>query len=163
MGHRDPRRLSRRQFGVLGTQVSGAVIAVLLGIPIVGFLISPLFRQQQAVWRKVGDIAGVPDGEPTKFEVAFPQDVWTTAEENLAVYVVKAGNDTKVFSNVCTHMQCPVRWQADLGQFLCPCHGGLYDITGKNVGGPPPKPLPQYVHRIDGTTLFIQNSFTESL
>ena len=163
MAHRDPRRLSRRQFGLLGTQVSGAVVAVLLGIPIVGFLISPLFRQQQVVWRKVGDISAVPDGEPTKFEVAFPQDVWTTAEENLAVYVVKAGNNTKVFSNVCTHMQCPVRWQADLGQFLCPCHGGLYDITGKNIGGPPPKPLPQYVHRIDGTTLFIQNSFTESL
>ena len=62
MAHRDPRRLSRRQFAVLGTQVSGAVVAVLLGIPIVGFLISPLFRQQQVVWRKVGDIAGVPDG-----------------------------------------------------------------------------------------------------
>src|SRR5438309_8224380 len=71
MAHRDPRRLSRRQFGLLGTQVSGAVVAVLLGIPIVGFLISPLFRQQQVVWRKVGDISGVADGEPTKFEVAF--------------------------------------------------------------------------------------------
>ena len=100
MAHRDPRRLSRRQFGILGTQVSGAVVAVLLGIPIIGFLLSPLFRQQQAVWRKVGDISGVPDGEPTKFEVAFPQDVWTTAEENLAVYVVKAGNNTKVFSKI---------------------------------------------------------------
>src|SRR5207248_9520381 len=94
MAHRDPRRLSRRQFGLLGTQVSGAVVAVLLGIPIVGFLISPLFRQQQVVWRKVGDISGVADGEPTKFEVAFPQDVWTTAEENLAVYVVKSGDNT---------------------------------------------------------------------
>ena len=163
MAHRDPRRLSRRQFGLLGTQVSGAVVAVLLGIPIVGFLISPLFRQQQVVWRKVGDIAGVPDGEPTKFEVAFPQDVWTTAEENLAVYVVKAGNNTKVFSNVCTHMQCPVRWEVALRQFLCPCHGGLYDINGLNVGGPPPKPLPQYVHRIDGTTLFVENRFTEEI
>ena len=163
MAHRDPRRLSRRQFGLLGTQASGAVVAVLLGIPVVGFLISPLFRQQQVVWRKVGDISGVPDGEPTKFEVAFPQDVWTTAEENLAVYVVKAGNNTKVFSNVCTHMQCPVRWEVALRQFLCPCHGGLYDINGANVGGPPPKPLPQYVHRIDGSTLFVQNRFTEEI
>ena len=75
MARHDPGRLSRRQFDILGTQVAGAVVAVLLGIPIVGFLLSPLFRQQQAIWRKVGDIAGVPDGEPTKFEVAFPQDV----------------------------------------------------------------------------------------
>ena len=163
MARRDPGRLSRRQFDILGTQVAGAVVAVLLGIPIVGFLLSPLFRQQQAIWRKVGDLAGVPDGEPTKFEVAFPQDVWTAAQENLAVYVVKSGENTKVFSNVCSHMQCPVRWETTLQQFLCPCHGGLYDINGANVGGPPPKPLPQYVHRIDGTTLFVQNRFTEDI
>src|SRR3982074_1361400 len=106
MAHPYPRRARRRQFAVLGTQVSGAVIGVLLGIPIVGFLLSPLFRQQQTVWRKVGDIAGVPDGEPIKFEVPFPLDAWTAAEANLAVYVVKTGQSTRVFSNVCTHMQC---------------------------------------------------------
>jgi Rieske Fe-S protein len=50
-----------------------------------------------------------------------------------------------------------------LRQFLCPCHGGLYDISGVNVGGPPPKPLPEYVHRIDGTTLYIENRFTEDI
>ena len=138
-------------------------MTVLLGVPIVGFLLSPLFRRQVYVWRQVGDISGVPVGEPTKFEVAFPQDVWTTAEENLAVYVVKSGHQTRIFSNVCTHMQCPVRWDPALHQFLCPCHGGLYDINGANMGGPPPKPLPQYVNRIDGTTLYIQNRFTEEI
>ena len=163
MARRDPRRLSRRQFAFLGTQAVGAVVTVLLGIPIVGFILSPLFHRQLVVWRQVGDISAVPDRQPTKFEVAFPLDEWTSTNVNLAVYVVKINSQTLVFSNVCTHMQCPVRWQSDLGQFLCPCHGGLYDITGKNVGGPPPKPLPQYVNRIDGTTLFIQNSFTESI
>jgi menaquinol-cytochrome c reductase iron-sulfur subunit len=163
MARLDPRRLSRRQFAFLGTQAVGAVVTLLLGIPIVGFILSPLFHRQQVVWRQVGDISGVPDRQPTKFEVSFPLDEWTTANENLAVYVVKISNNYLIFSNVCTHMQCPVRWQADLGQFLCPCHGGLYDITGNNIGGPPPKPLPQYVHRIEGTTLFIQNSFTESI
>ena len=163
MAHPEPPRLSRRQFDILGTQVAGAIVALLLGIPIIGFLLSPLFRQQQAVWRKVGDISGVPNGEPTKFEVAFPQDAWTSAENKLAVYVVKNGENTKVFSTVCTHMQCPVRWATTLRQFLCPCHGGLYDMNGSNVGGPPPKPLPQYVHRIDGTTLFVQNRFTEEI
>ena len=163
MAHREPGRLSRRQFDVLGTQVAGAIVAVLLGIPIVGFLISPLFRRQDVVWRKVGDISSVPDGEPTKFDVAFPLDAWTNAEANLAVYVVKSRGQTRIFSNVCTHMQCPVRWESALRQFLCPCHGGLYDINGGNVGGPPPKPLPQYVHRIDGTTLFVQNRFTEEI
>ena len=42
-------------------------------------------------------------------------------------------------------------------------NNGLYNIDGVNVGGPPPKPLPQFVHRIDGTTLYVQNRFTESI
>ena len=163
MAHPDSRRLSRRQFGILGTQLAGAVVGLALGIPIVGFLLSPLFRGQTYVERMVGDIAGVPEAEPTKFEVAFPQNAWPVPETKLAVYVVKVKGQTKVLSNVCSHMMCPVRWAAELRQFLCPCHGGLYDITGQNVGGPPPKPLPEYVPRIDGTTLYIQNRFTEEI
>jgi quinol---cytochrome c reductase iron-sulfur subunit, bacillus type len=163
MAHRDPRRLSRRQFAVLGTQVAGAMVTVLLGIPIVGFLLSPLFRGQQVVWRKVGDLSNVPEGQPTKFEVTFPQNAWPVPDVKAAVFVVKQTAATRIFSNVCTHMQCPVRWESATNQFLCPCHGGLYDINGQNVGGPPPKPLPEYVHRIDGTTLYVQNRFTEEI
>jgi len=33
----------------------------------------------------------------------------------------------------------------------------------KTSAGPPPKPLPEYVHRIDGTTLYIENRFTEDI
>ena len=163
MAHRDPRRLSRRQFALLGTQVAGAVVAVLLGIPIVGFVLSPLFRQQPTSWQEVGDISNVPEGQPTKFTVSFPQGEWTTAKANAAVFVVKQNNNYTILSNVCSHMQCPVHWDDTIHQFLCPCHGGLYDITGKNIGGPPPKPLPQYIHRIDGTTLYIENKFTETI
>jgi menaquinol-cytochrome c reductase iron-sulfur subunit len=163
MARNEPRRLSRRQFALLGTQLVAASVTVLLAIPIVGFLLSPLFRRAPTYEAKVGDISGVPEAEPTKFTVTFPQGEWTTANANAAVYVVRSGNNYTVFSNVCTHLQCPVRWQPAIHQFLCPCHGGLYDINGNNVGGPPPKPLPQYVHRIDGTTLYIENRFTESI
>lgn len=163
MAHRDPRRLSRRQFALLGTQAVGATVTVLLGIPIVGFILSPLFRRQPVYEAKVGDISGVPEAEPTKFTVTFPAGEWTTSQVNAAVYVVKQKNNYKIFSNTCTHMQCPVHWDDALHQFLCPCHGGLYDINGTNVGGPPPKPLPEYVHRLDGTTLYVENRFTEQI
>jgi menaquinol-cytochrome c reductase iron-sulfur subunit len=159
----EPRRLSRRQFATLGTQVAGAAVALLLGIPIIGFLISPLFRRESTFQARVGDISGVPDRQPTKFVVQFPAGDWTSSKVNAAVYVVKLNNQLKVFSNVCTHLNCPVHWDSTINQFLCPCHGGLYDITGKNVGGPPPKPLPEYVHHTDGSTLFIENRFTETL
>ena len=158
------RRLTRRQFAILGTQVVAGGVTITLAVPIVGFLISPLFRREPVVEREVGNIADVTGPDPQKFIVTFPQNAWPVPDVPVAVYVVRIGQGYKILSNVCSHMQCPVRWQPDLGQFLCPCHGGLYDRTGLNVGGPPPKPLPEFVHRIDGNgVLFIQNRFTEQI
>lgn len=41
----------------------------------------------------------------------------------------------------CVHLGCTVPWNADENLFHCPCHGSMYDKTGKNVGGPAPRPL----------------------
>jgi Rieske Fe-S protein len=65
-------------------------------------------------------------------------------------------------------MQCNVHWEPRLSFFVCPCHGGLYTITGANAGGPPPLPLSQWVHRIttDSTgrrILQIANRLEESI
>jgi Rieske Fe-S protein len=52
-----------------------------------------------------------------------------------------------VLSNSCAHLGCPVRWLVNTdgeGEFLCPCHGGIYDINGGWVGGPPPRGLYHY-------------------
>ena len=51
-----------------------------------------------------------------------------------------------VLSNSCAHLGCPVRWLIieGHGEFLCPCHGGIYDINGGWVGGPPPRGMYRY-------------------
>ena len=49
-----------------------------------------------------------------------------------------------VLSNSCAHLGCPVRWMSDKQLYLCPCHGGLYDINGGWVGGPPPRGMYRY-------------------
>jgi len=56
-------------------------------------------------------------------------------------------NKINVLSNSCAHLGCPVRWvinAEDHGEFLCPCHGGIYDINGEWVGGPPPRGMYRY-------------------
>jgi len=58
-----------------------------------------------------------------------------------AVLVKLTGGTVVVRSAVCTHLGCIVQWQKEKGQFLCPCHAGLYGIDGRVLGGPPPKPL----------------------
>ncbi|MEA2645839.1 MAG: menaquinol-cytochrome c reductase iron-sulfur subunit [Chloroflexota bacterium] len=155
--------VTRRRFNVIGTQLVGAAVAAMLGVPIIGYLLSPLFHRREPVERFVADVGGLPLLEPTKYVVSFPREGWTVPEENAAVYVVRFQDHYRVLSNVCSHMQCPVRWEVALHQFLCPCHGGLYTIEGANAGGPPPKPLPEYVHRIENGRLYVTNRFTEDI
>lgn len=59
-----------------------------------------------------------------------------------------------ILSNSCAHLGCPVRWFEDEHEFLCPCHGGIYDINGGYVGGPPPRGMYRYIQaevREDGS------------
>ena len=162
---RQPERLSRRRFAAWGTAVSGALVSLTLGIPIIGYLVSPLFaRKDPLVEKRVGPIFDLVDNQPQRFVVSFPQNAWLTTEEERTVYVVRHGDRFDVFGNTCTHMQCPVRFQKDLNQFLCPCHGGLYDLNGLNVGGPPARPLPKYSHRIDAQgVLYVRNQLDEQI
>lgn len=50
----------------------------------------------------------------------------------------------RAFSAVCTHLHCTVQYRPDLEQIWCPCHNGHFDLAGKNVSGPPPRPLESY-------------------
>lgn len=58
-------------------------------------------------------------------------------------------DNLNVLSNSCAHLGCPVRWVIieGSGEFLCPCHGGIYDINGDYVAGPPPRGMYQYEER----------------
>ena len=66
-----------------------------------------------------------------------------------------------VLSNSCAHLGCPVRWFPEQQLYLCPCHGGLYDINGGWVGGPPPRAMYRYTEaevREDGK-LYVRHKF----
>ena len=66
-----------------------------------------------------------------------------------------------VLSNSCAHLGCPVRWNTEKQLYLCPCHGGLYDINGGWVGGPPPRGMYRYTDaevREDGK-LYVKHKF----
>jgi len=59
-----------------------------------------------------------------------------------------------VFDNHCTHLGCPYHWEASEHKFICPCHGGQFDATGKVLGGPPPRPLDRYETKVENGTLY---------
>jgi Rieske Fe-S protein len=67
-----------------------------------------------------------------------------------------------VLSSSCAHLGCPVRWiiREGEGEFLCPCHGGIYNINGEYVAGPPPRDLYSYAFEVreDGT-IYVRHQF----
>ena len=65
------------------------------------------------------------------------------------------GGELRAFSAVCTHLACIVQYRPDLSQIWCACHNGHYDLNGKNISGPPPKPLEQYEVNVRGDRVVV--------
>ena len=60
------------------------------------------------------------------------------------ILVHTAGGEFKAFSAVCTHLECIVQYKEDTKQIWCACHNGQYNLSGQNIGGPPPRPLEEF-------------------
>lgn len=60
--------------------------------------------------------------------------------------------EVRAFNAVCTHVDCTVDFRADHGDIFCSCHNGVYDLQGKNVSGPPPRPLEAYKVTLRGVS-----------
>ena len=72
---------------------------------------------------------------------------WTAravAVNEKPVLVVRMGQQFRAYTAVCTHLGCLVHWDAQKKEFLCPCHAGTFDQSGKVVSGPPPKALVEF-------------------
>ena len=142
---------SRRQFfSKLSIGLSG-IAAAIIGFPVIGFLLSPLFEKAPEVWRPVGSVDSFGVGTTTAviFKNASPLP-WAGVTANSAAWLRRENEQKFVaFSVNCTHLGCPVRWLPDANLFMCPCHGGVYYEDGKVAAGPPPKPLPQYPVRVN--------------
>ena len=63
--------------------------------------------------------------------------------------------ELRAFSAVCTHLACIVQYRGDLGHIWCACHNGHFDLNGKNIDGPPPKPLEEYEVNARSETIVI--------
>lgn len=64
-------------------------------------------------------------------------------------------SELKVFVATCTHFDCTVGYRDEEQDIYCACHEGIYDLDGKVVAGPPPKPLAQFFKKFKGDKLVI--------
>ena len=75
------------------------------------------------------------------------------------VLLIRIGDtDFRAFSAVCTHLSCIVQYDSERKLIWCACHNGQYDLSGKVISGPPPRPLQPYAVHVRTDQLVISRS-----
>jgi len=141
-------RPSRRSF--LNYVLGGGVLATL------GSIVYPAFRF----------ITPPPSGEANVSQLKLPfkrADIEADPQKaktfkfgrTMGIIIVSDAGELKALSAVCTHLDCTVQHRRDLGILWCACHNGRYDLDGKNISGPPPRPLEKFVVNEVGEDIFV--------
>lgn len=154
--NRPPRDPERRKF--LRTASSIAMVGGLAAgygtfAAYAGRFIYPAKGQDKA-WLFVTQVRGMNRGDSIEFRTPAGAPVTVTRQGNRGKV-----DDFLALSSTCPHLGCQVHWEAHNNRFFCPCHNGIFDPSGKGIGGPPGdagQSLPRYPLKIDKGLLYIE-------
>ncbi|HYA87006.1 MAG TPA: ubiquinol-cytochrome c reductase iron-sulfur subunit [Nitrospirota bacterium] len=152
------RDITRRNFMVRTIIGIIVFISAVLAIPFGGFGILPALSKKETGWSDVGTIADLAVNEPQ--ERRFMQLVksgWQEEKLERSLWLVKRPDGlVTAFSPNCPHLGCGYRWFDSDQRFKCPCHGSVFDINGKVVSGPAPRPLDTLDTRVEEGKVFVK-------
>ena len=131
-----PTNKGRRGFlgWFLGTSTGALVASVFY--PVFRFMSPPDVPEATTDQVEAG-----PTNDPELVEKGF-KIVRFGAEPVILVRVSET--DYRAYAATCTHLDCIVEYRKGEQKLWCNCHDGVYDLTGRNVAGPPPRPLQPY-------------------
>jgi Rieske Fe-S protein len=136
--------IARRDFGKFLVLTSGAFVAGQ------GWIVSRhLVRSKRPPppKKRIASLGAVPPGSATTF--SYP------GEHDPCLLIRTADGELYAYSQKCTHLACAVVPRIEEGVLHCPCHEGYFDLlTGHNIAGPPPRPLPLIELAVEGEDVF---------
>lgn len=116
--------------------------------PLVAYLKPPRQAEVEVSSVKVGKLSAIEKDSGTIVRFG-----------NKPVILVRTpAGDLRAFSATCTHLDCTVQYRKDLGVIWCACHNGKYDFNGRNIAGPPPRPLDEYRVVMQGDEVYISKN-----
>jgi menaquinol-cytochrome c reductase iron-sulfur subunit len=153
--------VSRRGMLAMVGLVCNAAVGLVLAVPIVRYLLSPVMGNRGAssdMWLSLGALTQFPPGQTRLATYAHPQANPADGETGHIPCWVRhiEGDKFQIFAINCAHLGCPVRWFPQSGLFMCPCHGGAYYADGARASGPPERGLFEYRYRVEQGHLSIQ-------
>ncbi len=160
-----PLRTRRSFFGVLIGSIS-LVVGVLMAVPVLRYLLYPIFRMTGGVeWYPLGMAAEFAGPGPFRKEVEIRRvDGWRAVTSKRTVWVVRdARNALAVVSDVCPHLGCGVPWREDEGIFHCPCHHAKFNRSATLVDGPSPRSLDTLPLKVENGTLLVKYAVFRNL
>ena len=125
-----------------------------------GWLTSFAFASLYALYR----FAFPTLGKEPDFVVLKPEDFFSIPPNStkafpwggkVGLFFKKADSQVVVLKGVCSHMECNIVYKPEVKRFYCPCHKGWFDEFGRNVEGPPPKPLEFFEYRVEDAKLIV--------
>ncbi len=155
--------MDRRSFLSRIIVTLSGLMTVVIGAPILGYLLGPLIKPTPLKFVDVGALDGFPLGETKLVKFRDPSPLpWAGQLADTALWVRRRAESGpsafQVFSIHCTHLGCPVNWRPGAGLFECPCHGGVFYEDGSVAGGPPQRPLYQLRWRVAQGRLEIESA-----
>jgi nitrite reductase/ring-hydroxylating ferredoxin subunit len=148
---------------------AGIIAVAAFTLPALGFAIGPIFKSTPVRWEVVGPTSMFSDIDYVPVVLTLTPDIGEAGKTTVYVRRFNAAIDTDPYdhgtpyiaiSNRCAHLGCPVRWVAAAERFICPCHGGVYDLLGRRVGGPPVRPLDRFSTRVNNGYLELGPRFS---
>jgi menaquinol-cytochrome c reductase iron-sulfur subunit len=161
--------ITRRRFMTGTANAAGIIAAASFTLPALGFALGPVFKSTPHTWETVGTVGSFPDNNYVPVVVTLTPGIGEAGKAT--VYVRKRNPVLDVdpydretsyiaVTSRCAHLGCPVRWVDAAERFICPCHGGVYDLLGRPVGGPPVRPLDRFYTRVVGQEVQIGPRFS---
>jgi len=150
--------MGRRNFivrAIIAIQAAvGAALAFILG----STTLSPSFTRRETTWLKAAALESLPEDQPFPVTLRITrQDGYSQVVDRTVVYLVRTGDqDVRALQSTCTHLGCRTSYDRRSKRILCPCHGGIFDMQGNVIGGPPPAPLPSLTTRIQDGQVMVQ-------
>lgn len=159
MSGSSPNQVSRRDFIKVTVAAIGSIIGAVIAIPSIVYLFSPALEKKDDTGTiDLGPLENYPIGTPARFETTITKvNGWERTGTLYGLYVYRKNeSEVRVFSDICTLLGCRVSWHAGQEHYISPCHNGHFDIVGNVVSGPPPRPLDEYVVKIENGSLYAQ-------
>jgi Rieske Fe-S protein len=156
--------VSRRNFLQAGIGVIAGTIAAGIGGAALTAIGAPaVTNKKEGKWVETASAEEVSDGQFHKVSIEYSaKDGWLEGKTKQLVYVKVSGETIFALSATCAHLGCNVNYDEQTGGFKCPCHSGVYDASGKNISGPPPRPLSQLEAKIEDGKLMINTAVKEA-